>query len=181
MNKSIFCASLLLASTALITPAAAESTGCVDGVLEIDGENGSYNLKGYCETVIISGTNNRVAMGGVGTLEIAGTNHSVSAGNVKALDLAGSSNSLNAGTIGTAEIAGNNNRSVNGVVNDLKVYGGFNIVKAERIIAIEVGGNAHRIEYKYLNPNPRNPKKPSHPARQIYGSSNSVVWTKGTE
>jgi hypothetical protein len=41
-----------------------------------------------------------------------------------------------------------------------------------------VAGNDHLIEYRQLNPNARNPKKPTHPARQVFGSSNVVRWNK---
>jgi hypothetical protein len=42
--------------------------------MEIDGANGRYTFRGYCEKVIIAGSGHRVELGDVGTLEIAGSN-----------------------------------------------------------------------------------------------------------
>jgi hypothetical protein len=178
MKKSRIAILSLLTIAGFVPAAHAENSGCVNGVMEIDGENGDYDVRSYCETVIISGTNNRVSMGNVGKLEIGGTNIEVQAGNIENLDLAGTNNILTAGNVRSGEVAGSNNRSKAMVISNIEVWGGNNVIGADRILAIEIGGSDNRATFRFLNPNPRNPKKPTRPAAQVVGSNNSIIWDK---
>ncbi len=151
---------------------------CEDGVLEVDGSNGEFTFSGYCEKVIIGGGDNRVVLGDVGTLEIMGNNHDIRAGNVKVLDLGGGDHAVKLGNIGSADIVGNDHDVLAGVIGTMDVAGGNNAVKSERLGSVTVIGNDHLIEYRRLNPGAKDPKKLTHPARSVKGSSNLVRWNK---
>jgi hypothetical protein len=143
--------------------------------MELSGTNGDFSYQGYCETVIIAGTEHKVVLGDVGKLEIAGSNHDITVGNVNELSVAGGYHAVRTGNIGTADIAGSDHDLYTGNIGSITVYGGNNDVKADRIgTVVEVAGSGHLIEYRQLNPNTRNPKRPTHPSRRIYGSGNLV-------
>jgi hypothetical protein len=172
-----------LAATAIIAAAQVSHAGrdaprCENGLLEVHGTNGDFTFKGYCERAIVAGGDNKVVLGDVGTLEVRGSNHDVTAGNVERLALAGGDNAVKLGNVGTASIAGSDHDVATGVIGTMEVVGGNNGVKAERIGSVTVRGSDHLIEYRKLNPNAKNPNKPTHPARNVQGSSNLVRWNE---
>ncbi len=174
----IFAVAAIAGASQVVHAFGRDAPRCEDGLLEVDGTDGDVSFRGYCEKVSIAGSNHRVSLGDVGTLEIAGASHDVTAGNVNTLDLAGGDNAVKLGNIGSAEIAGSDHDVWARIIGRMDVAGGNVSVKSDRLGSAEVAGSDHLIEYRQLNPSPKNPKKFSHPARNVQGSNNLVRWNK---
>ncbi len=59
------------------------------------------------------------------------------------------------------------------------ISGTGNVLNIERVGRIEIKGTGNVVQYRYLNPNPKNAKTKVHPAKIGGGMGNSVSWTKG--
>jgi hypothetical protein len=59
------------------------------------------------------------------------------------------------------------------------IKGTGNVLYIERVGKIEISGTGNVVEYRYLNPNPKNPKTKTHPGKVGGGIGNVVSWTKG--
>jgi hypothetical protein len=149
------------------------------GSLEIMGGDNVVTV-GNVETVSIGGTDQQVALGDVTAMEVMGGANEISTGNIETLTVGGANQAITADNVRTFELAGNDNVVFAATFGEVDVAGGKNRAKADRIRTITIIGSDNLVEYKFLNPNARDPKRPTHPARSISGSSTNVArWTRG--
>ncbi len=59
------------------------------------------------------------------------------------------------------------------------IKGTGNVLYIDRVGSIELSGTGNVVEYRYLNPNPKNPKVKTHPSKVGKGMGNTTSWTKG--
>ncbi len=59
------------------------------------------------------------------------------------------------------------------------IAGTGNILNIDRVGRIEIKGTGNLVQYRYLNPSPKNAKRKVHPAKVGEGLGNAINWTKG--